>query len=89
MKEQVVVGQFAHLLAGGVGQFVTPITDGHTPQAGHAVENLVTFTVPQVHALGVSDDARANFFQLLEVAERRQVVIVAQVLAIRGFAGSC
>ena len=83
-EKQVVVRQFAHLLAGRFGQLVTAIADGNTPQAGHAVENLVAFAVPQVHALGVSDDAWADFFQLFEVTERCQVVIVAQLLPFEG-----
>ncbi|MOA08226.1 hypothetical protein D3C78_1279750 [compost metagenome] len=84
LEEQVVVRQLTHLLAGGIGQLVATVTDGHAPQAGHAVEDLVAFAVPQVNALGVGDDARAFLFKLLEIAERRQVVIVAQNLPFTG-----
>jgi hypothetical protein len=84
LEEQVVVRQFAHLFAGGIGQFVATVTDGHAPEAGHAVEDLVAFAVPQVNALRVGDDPRAFLFQLLEVAERGQVVIIAQGLPFTG-----
>ncbi|MNL03763.1 hypothetical protein D3C87_1243110 [compost metagenome] len=84
LEEQVVVRQFAHLFAGGIGQFIATITNRDTPQAGHAVEDLVAFAVPEVNALGVGDDPRAFLFQLLEVAERGQVVIVAQGLPFTG-----
>ena len=84
LEEQVVVRQFFHLLGGGVSQFIATVTDRHAPQAGHAVEDLVAFAVPQINAVGFGNDARAFLFQLLEVAERRQVVITAQGLPFTG-----
>ena len=84
LEEQVVVRQFFHLLGGGIGQFIATVTDRHAPQAGHTVEDLVAFAVPQVNAVGFGDDPWAFLFQLLEVAERRQVVIIAQGLPFTG-----
>ncbi|MNO78075.1 hypothetical protein D3C76_692020 [compost metagenome] len=84
LEEQVVVRQFAHLLAGGIGQFIATVTDGHAPQAGHAVEDLVAFAVPDINAVGLFDDAWAFFLQLLVVAEGRQVVVIAQGLPLEG-----
>ncbi|MCY1366699.1 hypothetical protein D9M69_536040 [compost metagenome] len=84
LEEQVVVRQFAHLFTGGIGQFIATITNCDTPQAGHAIEDLVAFAVPEVNALGVGDDPRAFLFQLFEIAERSQVVIIAQGLPFTG-----
>jgi hypothetical protein len=80
LEEQVVVRQLLHLLAGDLGQLIATIADRHAPQAGHAIENLVAFAVPEVHALGRGDDARAFFGQLFDIAERGQVVVAAQRL---------
>ena len=45
---EVFLLQVAQLLAGSFGQLVTAITDGNTPQAGHAVENLVAFAESRI-----------------------------------------
>ncbi|MNN20982.1 hypothetical protein D3C81_1342880 [compost metagenome] len=84
LEEQVVVRQLLHLLAGDVGQLIAAIADRHAPQARHAVENLVAFAVPEVHALGRGDDARAFLGQLLDIAERGQVVVAAHRLPGKG-----
>src|SRR5438046_37514 len=68
----------------GIGQFIAAVTDGHAPEAGHAVEDLVAFAVPEVNAFGIGDDPRALLFQLFEVAEGGQVVIIAQDLPFTG-----
>ncbi|MNH30673.1 hypothetical protein D3C79_909820 [compost metagenome] len=84
LEEQVVVRQLLHLLAGDIGQLIATIADRHAPQAGHAIENLVALAVPQVHALGRGDDARAFLGQLLDIAERGQVVVAAHRLPGKG-----
>ncbi|MNO96455.1 hypothetical protein D3C76_881260 [compost metagenome] len=84
LEEQVVVRQLPHLLAGDVGQFLAAIADRHAPQARHAIENLVAFAVPEVHALGRGDDARAFLGQLPNIAERGQVVVAAHGLPGEG-----
>ncbi|MDT4884228.1 hypothetical protein FQZ97_1203490 [compost metagenome] len=66
-----------------------PVADGGAPQAGHAVEDLVAFAVPHVHAFTLDDDARANLAQLLIVAERSQVVVTAHGLPLAGLRIAC
>jgi hypothetical protein len=82
LEEGVVERQLTHLRARGFDQFLAAIADGHAPQAGHAVEDLVALAVPQVHTFGLGDDARAFLGQLLVITERRQVVGLAQGLPL-------
>ncbi len=74
LEEAVVVGQLQHLLVGGLSQFLAAVADIHAPQTGHAVEHLVAFAVPEIHALGALDDARAALTQLLVVGKGVQIV---------------
>ncbi|MCY1398226.1 hypothetical protein D9M71_132520 [compost metagenome] len=83
-EEGVVERQFFHLLGRRLHQFIAAVTDSHAPQAGHAVEDLVAFAVPDINAVGLFDDAWAFFLQLLVVAEGRQVVVIAQGLPLEG-----
>ncbi|MNH27207.1 hypothetical protein D3C79_873090 [compost metagenome] len=84
LEEQVVVRQLAHLLFCRLHQFFTAIADRHAPQASHAVEDLVPLAVPQMHTLGLGDDARPLLLQLLVVAEGREVMLPAQGLPFTG-----
>ena len=85
LEEHVVVGQLLHLFRGGVCQFLATITNRHTPESGHGIEDLVALAVPQVHPVGLGDDARPIFRQLFEIAERREVVFAAHGLPLAGF----
>ncbi|CAM3208881.1 hypothetical protein PSME7519_20020 [Ectopseudomonas mendocina] len=85
LEEGVVERQLQHLFGSCSDQFLAAIADGHAPQAGHAIEDLVALAVPQVHTFGLSDDARALLGQLLVITERRQVVSLAQRLPVCGF----
>ncbi|MCY1401965.1 hypothetical protein D9M71_170950 [compost metagenome] len=84
-EEGVVERQFLHLLGRCLHQLIAAVADGHAPQARHAVEDLVAFAVPDINAIGFFDDAWAFVLQLLVIAERRQVVVIAQGLPLEGF----
>ncbi|MCY1421770.1 hypothetical protein D9M71_374340 [compost metagenome] len=83
-EESIVERQFFHLLAGRLDQLIAAVAHCHAPQARHTVEDLVAFTVPQVHALGLGDDPRAFFLQLLVIAEGGQVMLGTQGLPLEG-----
>ncbi|MCY1271016.1 hypothetical protein D9M70_195650 [compost metagenome] len=84
LEEQVVEGQFPHLPGRRLHQLLAAVADVDAPQAGHAIEDLVAFAVPDVHAFGLGDDPRTLGVQRLVVGERRQVVITTERLPFKG-----
>ena len=59
LEEQVIERQLLHLLGGGIDQLFAAIADIDAPQAGHAVENLVPFAIPDIDAITLGDYPRA------------------------------
>ena len=51
LEEVVVVGKRLQRLIARFGQFLVAVADLHAPQAGHAVDDLLAFGVPQIDAL--------------------------------------
>ena len=52
LEETVIVGQFAHLCVGGLGQLFAAIAQVDAPQTGHGVEDFMAFGVPEIHPFG-------------------------------------
>ena len=69
LEKAVVEGQRHHLLIRRVGQFFAPVASVDAPQTAHGIQNLVTFGVPNVNAVGARDHARASCGQITVVGE--------------------
>jgi hypothetical protein len=74
LEERVVEREFLHLARGGVDQGALAIAHVHAPQAGHGIEDLVAFAVPDVDAFATDDDARAAACEGFEVGEGMEEV---------------
>ena len=87
LEEAVVVRQLAHLAAGRLDQVLTPVTQVHAPQPGHAIENLVALGVIDIHPFRPLDNTRALLPKVLVISERMQIVAVIQGLPFGGRVG--
>jgi hypothetical protein len=74
LKETVVVGQFHHLLVGGIGNLLAAIAHIHAPQAAHAVQNFFSFRVPDVNIISPGNHPRATGSQITMVGKRMDVM---------------
>ena len=75
LEERIVERQVQHLAISHFGQFLAAIADIHTPQASHGIKQLVAFAVPDMHALGLCNNAdTAAVMQSLMVGKRVKMV---------------
>ena len=81
-EERVVIGQFAHLTCGHVGQFIAAIADIHAPQTGHGIQNLFTVAVGQIDTFGARDHPRPFLTQRPIGGKRVEVVRRVQCLQL-------
>ena len=84
LEETVVVGQLFYLLARDFSEVLTPIAHVDTPEARHAIHQLVAISVPQIHAFGTFDNAGTTFMHPFVIGERMEKVSVVKRLILSG-----
>ena len=75
LEKRVVIRQIQHLSVSRISQFLAAITHIHTPEARHAIQNLVTLAIPDVNPVGMGDDTgTARSVKRLMIRERMKMM---------------
>ena len=84
LEETVVVGQIFYLLARDFSKVLASIPDVDTPEARHAIQQLMTISVPQIHTVGTFDNSCTPFMHPFVIGERMKKVSMIKRLIFGG-----
>ena len=70
--KDMAIGEFLHLLGGGLDQFVVAPAQCGAPKPRHAFDIIASGGVEDPHPFATFDDQRTPFRQHLQIGERMQ-----------------
>ena len=74
LEESIVIGQFLQLAHGGLGQNFSSISDIHTPQSCHSIQETVAIGIPEIDSFRPGDHPCSLFFQGFGIGKWMKVV---------------
>ncbi len=82
LKKAVVVRQYLELLADRIDDLCSTVAEVYAPETGHAVEDLITVRIPDVHTVRAGDDPAAALAELPEVGKWMQIMAAVELLPL-------